>query len=96
MSQRRGKRSNADSSNVSGDVNQSSLSASSSSGTTKAQFCSIMCTSIAMTHWINMHKSIQDGLETTYCNRHYVSNNATYVDTTISIENGDEDIDTDI
>jgi len=41
-----------------------------------------------------MYKSIQDGLETTYCNRHYVNNNATYVDA-ISIENGDEDIDTD-
>lgn len=39
-----------------------------------------------------MHKSLQDGLETTYCNRHYVNHNTT---DTISIDNGDEDANAD-
>lgn len=48
-----------------------SYSLSSALGMTPAQFSSIVCMSIGMTHCLDVYRSVEQGPSTTYCNRHF-------------------------
>lgn len=41
-------------------------------GMTPAQFCALLCISIAMTQYLDVYRSVQAGPETSFCSRHYV------------------------
>ena len=49
----------------------SAFSASGALGMTPSQFSSLVCISIGMTHCLDLHRSVQDGESTTYCNRYF-------------------------
>lgn len=48
-----------------------SYSLSSALGMTPAQFSSIVCMSIGMTHGLDVYRSVEEGPTATFCNRHF-------------------------
>lgn len=40
-------------------------------GMTPAQFCALLCISVAMTQYLDVYRSVQSGPDTSFCSRHY-------------------------